>query len=483
MSNKQFSKLRSAAIDGRAWNPFFKKTQLKKLHEALSAHSSDIQAAIEKDTRHTKTEIALEYWLALRCLAQVYDSIDTETELKREYRISQGTDAPDTREPVGVVVIEPTSHTFLYSLISAIAPAVGAGNCIIVQMERSLLATPQVVLPLIQASFVDGTFEISYAAVSDSDLNHRHRRVIQAGSPAPPLAHHVVSEPQNRVLAVVERDANVEEAARYLIAARFGLRGRSPYAPDLVLVNEWVKKDFLAAVSRQSVALEGPAGAEARATKNASSSGLVGEVLKGSSGNILSTSAFGAVVEISDRKSELLGRKVEEPCLLVHAVTSMDDAIDVAACLGRLSAAFVFTFPAAAKYISQFLDASVCLVNHIPLKILYGPVAPADQSFNPNSLTPYDDRHFTLPKAQIIEPTKINKRLNALVFEPTPRDLRTLNDEATVELKDMARVKKGGDIGFFNQGIVTGGILVLSTALSCTGLACYYLFKAVRSTL
>lgn len=39
-------------------------------------------------------------------------------------------------------------------------------------------------------------------------------------------------------------------AARTIIAARFGFGGTSPYAPDLVLVNEFVKKDFFEACSK-----------------------------------------------------------------------------------------------------------------------------------------------------------------------------------------------------------------------------------------
>jgi len=134
MSVKPFSKVRSAAIDGRARNPFFKKTQLQKLHASLVANSAEIHKAIQKDTGHSAAEVRVEYWLALRCLAEVYDSIDTNTELQDEYRIANGKDAPDAREAVGVVVIEPTTHTFLYSLLSALAPAIGAGNCVIVQV-------------------------------------------------------------------------------------------------------------------------------------------------------------------------------------------------------------------------------------------------------------------------------------------------------------------------------------------------------------
>ncbi|EGY19352.1 uncharacterized protein VDAG_09812 [Verticillium dahliae VdLs.17] len=448
MSSKAFSSIRSAAIDGRAWNPFFKKTQLKKLHEALVARASNIKAAMEKDTGNTRFEIATEYWLALRCLAQVYDSIDTDTELKLEYRIANSKDASDARDPVGIVVIEPLAQTFLYSLLSALAPALGAGNCVIVQMGRSMLATPNIVLPLIQAALVDGTFEISYTAVSDIDINHRHCRILQNGSTAAPLAHHIVSESQNRIIAVVERDADVDEAARSLVTARFSLRGKSAYAPDLVLVNEWIRKDFLAALSRQSIALGNSYVSETRPAKASASSNLVQEVMKGGSGSVHSTSQYGAIVEIEES-------------------------------FGRLSAAYVYTAPGAAKYICQFLNASICLVNHIPLKLL----SPTDHSFSPDTLTPYSERHFTLAKGQFIEPTKDGQRLAQLFFEASPKGCQILHEEASAALKDMNRVKKGGDIGFFNQGIVTGGIIVLSTAISCTGLLCYYLVKVARSTL
>lgn len=112
-----------------------------------------------------------------------------------------------------------------------------------------------------------------------------------------------------------------------------------------------------------------------------------------------------------------------------------------------------------------------------------GPVTPSGHSYNPQSLTPYDETQFTVPKSQFIEPTQTDNVLDKLILEPSPLALRKLSDEAAAGLKEMVRPKKGGDIGFFNQGIVTGGILVLSTAVSCTGLLCYYIFRLTRSAL
>ena len=45
---------------------------------------------------------------------------------------------------------------------------------------------------------------------------------------------------------MVDRTAHVNEAAQAVVRARFSRRGTSPYAPDVVLVNEFVLEEFLA---------------------------------------------------------------------------------------------------------------------------------------------------------------------------------------------------------------------------------------------
>lgn len=51
-------------------------------------------------------------------------------------------------------------------------------------------------------------------------------------------------------MAIVDRSADIEAAAQAITTARFSFGGYSPYAPDLVLVNEFVKKEFFEACSR-----------------------------------------------------------------------------------------------------------------------------------------------------------------------------------------------------------------------------------------
>jgi acyl-CoA reductase-like NAD-dependent aldehyde dehydrogenase len=132
-----FSKVRGSAIDGRARNPFFQKEQLKKLHAVLSANASNIQSSIVQDHAHTEAEVKVELWLAMRCVADAYTSLNPQKELELEHAISHAKDAPEAKEPIGVVVIEPAKHTFLYSLIGGLVAAIANGNCVVVQVRRA----------------------------------------------------------------------------------------------------------------------------------------------------------------------------------------------------------------------------------------------------------------------------------------------------------------------------------------------------------
>jgi acyl-CoA reductase-like NAD-dependent aldehyde dehydrogenase len=55
-----------------------------------------------------------------------------------------------------------------------------------------------------------------------------------------------------RTVAFVDRTTQVEHAAEDLALARFLFRGQSPYAPDLVLVNEFCVQPFLKALMKHA---------------------------------------------------------------------------------------------------------------------------------------------------------------------------------------------------------------------------------------
>ena len=64
-----------------------------------------------------------------------------------------------------------------------------------------------------------------------------------------------ISTPSYRTIAIIDRSAQVTDAAREVTRARFAFGGRSAYAPDLVLVNEFILKDFCIAVTQHATSL------------------------------------------------------------------------------------------------------------------------------------------------------------------------------------------------------------------------------------
>jgi acyl-CoA reductase-like NAD-dependent aldehyde dehydrogenase len=71
------------------------------------------------------------------------------------------------------------------------------------------------------------------------------------------------------------------------------------------------------------------------------------------------------------RSTSLLKTKISEPVLLVHAVKSLDDAIDfINSDSSELLAAYHFGENAQCKYLSQFVASQVSYVNHIPAELL-----------------------------------------------------------------------------------------------------------------
>jgi hypothetical protein len=164
-----------------------------------------------------------------------------------------------------------------------------------------MLEAPALVLKLISNALDYDIFLATRDQVTDETLNYRHLTVLQNGSTEAPLATHIVSDPSTRTIAIVERDADLKLAARELVRARFALRGRSPYAPDLVFVNEWVKKSFLAAVVEEAIRLSPQDGSRGQSDRPLVSRRLQDRMAHDRHVDIVSSSATGVIVDIAEQ--------------------------------------------------------------------------------------------------------------------------------------------------------------------------------------
>lgn len=125
-------RIRAAAVDGRARNIFYRQKQIEALCQTLLENAEEIRKAILSDCGHTESEATVEFSLTLSAIRDNYAALQPKKAHEDEYAVASGKDAPDRKEPAGIVCIEPTTHTLFYSTVVPLSAALAAGSCAIV---------------------------------------------------------------------------------------------------------------------------------------------------------------------------------------------------------------------------------------------------------------------------------------------------------------------------------------------------------------
>ncbi|GES64003.1 aldehyde dehydrogenase PutA [Aspergillus terreus] len=476
VSSQPFSRIFSAEIDGRCQNIRYRQNQLHRLQSALVQHVEDLREAIQKDSDNSAEEVQAEICLALSEIRTHYLPLSLEKDLEQEYRVANGKDNADGKRGAGIVYIVPCSHTMFYSIISALSASIAAGNCVILELAQTTMFLPRLLRKILTQALDKDTFAVSEERPELAFLD-RVLMVVQHNSGT--VSNRSLVSSTGRTVAVVDRTAHINEAAEALVTARFAFSGRSPYAPDVVLVQEFAMKAFVESVIQHASKLL--AGQNGEARKNAVNSGrsspgasLVDLARKDPSCRILVSGTGWGIIEVQDRKSPLLQRKVDERVLILHPTTSLDDAIDFSNCMGTLTATYAFAIPSAAKYLTQFIDAYISWVNHVPLDMLIGPALPVNSVLS--------DTRYTPELMQVTRPQYITQSSKTALVKAvlgTSKMGDTAWKEAISPLPSTKQ-RAGFHIGFFEQGIITGGLITLFSLLATVSTIGYYTFVVVK---
>ena len=141
--------------------------------------------------------------------------------------------------------------------------------------------------------------------------------------------------PDGLTVAIVDRTADFEQAAETLVNARFGFHGRSAFAPDLVLVNEFAKQDLLQALVKKSLALshrldqsDPPADNIGREPALHEAAGRQIQRRLGQGTKLITESSQGSVFDAQQRTKQLLTQKINEAVLVIGGTSSLDDCVD-----------------------------------------------------------------------------------------------------------------------------------------------------------
>jgi aldehyde dehydrogenase (NAD+) len=295
--------------------------------------------------------------------------------------------------------------------------------------------------------------------------------------------HDQLASPKGRVIAVVDRTADLALAAQQLVTARFAFSGTSPYAPDLVLVNEFVKRDFLEHCLKHSLPyLSGTSDIHSASSPRPASqkSSRTAETLKtlqstrSLSLKVITSGDNGAILDLSHLSA--LPPPVSQPLLCISSITSLEHAISLLdASHAPFAAAYHFGAPAAGKYLAQFIPAHASFINHMPYRLLLGPAAPA---FHPIDVDArYAAHHFVRPAPAYIVPPKSQGQMENMLG----REGRKAAAEGLASASREIREAKRGEsiaVGYFEQGIFIGLGVYGVPLLTCIGASVFFGIRA-----
>ncbi|KAL3294956.1 aldehyde dehydrogenase PutA [Colletotrichum asianum] len=446
----------AAAIDRRAHNIRYRQQQLQQLHSFLRKHVDTICKLTMQDSKYTHEEAGVEFSLAANAVKTLYDQLDFDECLKKEYAISRNQSNMEARIPIGIVLIRPGSHTRLFSIISPLAAALASGNCVILELPPSLRELDSFLRS--ELTILDhDAFVVVSSAVTDTDTLSRCC-IVDQSTTSPNTGTTLSSKPESMTAAVVDRTAKMEDAVDAVCTARFSFGGQSPYAPDLVLVNEWVRDEFVTlCLQRLS--------AEAARSKSETSSGRAvrQDILTNGTApvDVLFDSRGIKLVELPRNTTSTDCSKVLERTLRIMTVSSLTDAVTVTSNNGPYLAFYAFGS-----------------------RGVFGPARPVSAA-SPSSIElRYETQMMTRPRPEFVC-SLTGEKFEDIALARSAHDrtsglrkedaYRSLREDALRSLRPIGQ-GSGSSIGFFDQGIITGMLAFALPALAMLG---YGGFKTV----
>jgi len=293
------ARLRAAKVDGRTENVRYRQMQLQYLHRELVALSDELRGAIRKDASFSEAEADVEFAAGMTCVKDAYETLDFDQTLEDEYNPTRGLDYPGRRAGFGLVYIKPGKAFSFFSVLAPLAAAIAAGNCILLQLDGNLRYLPDLLRSAFKKSLDPDAFAAIESEVQDQTFLAEAIRVDQDSSETSLSSiNELRSRSRARAIAVVDRTADIEAAAKTIVRSRLAFNGRSSYAPDLVVVNEFAKKRFLDAAAKHIVAFSTTSGLD-RETRQRSEKSVLQKVEDDSSASVVASGSSGYLVDVS----------------------------------------------------------------------------------------------------------------------------------------------------------------------------------------
>lgn len=270
MTSKIFDSLKLRAHKNRFENASVRIKKLKTLQSWIKNHESDIEAALYADFK--KPAFEAQVTEILFTLSEVKFFIQNLSCWMKDKRVNTplslfGHKSYVHYENKGVVLlVSPWNYPFMLTVAPLIA-AVAAGNTVVIKPSELTPHVSQLLEKMIKDCFDadDVTLEQGDKEKTTELLGYHFDHVFFTGSTnvgkivAKSCAERLIPytlELGGKSPAIIDANANIEEAVRKIQWGKFANRGQACVAPDTLFVHKKIKSAFLAAYKKYDESLK-----------------------------------------------------------------------------------------------------------------------------------------------------------------------------------------------------------------------------------
>ncbi|MEA2236497.1 MAG: aldehyde dehydrogenase [Thermoanaerobaculia bacterium] len=233
--------------------------KLRRLHDAIFAHRDEIYAALWADYEKPPSEVDL---------SEIYPAVSEARHAMRHLRrwmkprrvatplALLGSRSRIVYEPKGVVLIISPWNFPLNLTIGPLVSALAAGNCVVIKPSEMTPHTSACMKKILSDLFDESEVAVieGDSVVAEELLRKKWDHIFFTGSPAVgrvvmrAAAEHltpVTLELGGKSPVIVDRTANLDEAAKKIAWGKFFNSGQICIAPDYLLVDEAIREPFI----------------------------------------------------------------------------------------------------------------------------------------------------------------------------------------------------------------------------------------------
>src|SRR5436190_6901235 len=254
-----FDQQQAARLEVAAASAAKRLSKIRRLHDALLKRRSEVHRALWDDYRKPAAEVDLSEIYPV--LGEARHAMRHLATWMRPRRVATplalfGSRSRIVYEPKGVVLVISPWNFPVNLTLGPLVSAVAAGNCVMIKPSEMTPHTSACMKRIVSELFDESEVAVveGDADVSEALLRKKWDHIFFTGSPAvgrvvmKAAAEHltpVTLELGGKSPVIVDRTANLDEAAKKIAWGKFFNSGQICIAPDYLLVDEAIREPFI----------------------------------------------------------------------------------------------------------------------------------------------------------------------------------------------------------------------------------------------